>query len=70
MFGNPRGRWADHELTLTGDHSGPEVLLKHSIVPSERSLEPETCIELRAGTLYLKDQVRQAKADFPLVLVD
>ena len=44
------------------------VLLKHSIVPSERSLEPETCMELRAGALYLKHQVRQAKADFPLVL--
>jgi hypothetical protein len=46
------------------------VLLKHSIVPSERSLVPETCMKLRAGALWLKDQVRQAKADFPLVLVD
>jgi len=48
----------------------PEVLLKHLIVPSERSLEPETYMELRAGALCLKDQVRQAKADFPQLLVD
>jgi hypothetical protein len=47
-----------------------EVLLKHSIVPSERSLVPETCMELCVGALCIKDQVRQAKADFPLVLVD
>jgi hypothetical protein len=50
----PSGLW---RTMGHGSYSGPEVLLKHSIVPSERSLVPETCIELSAGALCLKDQV-------------
>ena len=42
---------------------------QHLTVPSERSLVSETCMELFVGAIYHKDPVRQAKADFSLVLL-
>ena len=52
----------------SGNCSGPEVLLKQSTAPTAGSLVPETCHNLRTLANLVADQVRQAKADFPLVL--
>ena len=56
-------------MSLNNSIKRSEVLLKQLTAPGAESLVPKTCLELPLFAILIWDQIRQAKADFLLVLL-